>query len=66
MTLDFGGVLSRAWKVVWNNKILWLFGILSAMMGGQANGSNSNFRFDTDKPAAAAVQCVTSIRTSSR
>ena len=50
MTLDFGGVLSRAWKIVWNNKILWLFGILSALMGGQASGSTSNFRFDSSNP----------------
>jgi hypothetical protein len=50
MTLDFGGVLRRAWTLTWNNKILWLFGIFSALMAGQANGSNSNFRFDFNDP----------------
>ncbi len=50
MTLDFGGTLSRAWKIVWNNKILWLFGILSGLMGGQVSSSNSNFSFNSSNP----------------
>ncbi len=29
MTLDFGEVLSRAWRITWKYKVLWLFGILA-------------------------------------
>ena len=43
MNLDFGALLGRAWKITWQNKILWLFGILAALGGG---GGNPNFSFD--------------------
>lgn len=44
MNLDYGGVLSRAWKITWNNKILWLFGILSGLAG------SGRVRFDYRSP----------------
>lgn len=34
--MDFGKILSKAWKTIWKHKILWLFGILA---GCGANGS---------------------------
>lgn len=39
--MDIGGVLSRAWQIVWRHKILWIFGIL-ASCGGNANGNLSS------------------------
>ena len=33
MNLDFGGTLRRAWDITWKHKILWLFGIFSAILG---------------------------------
>jgi hypothetical protein len=39
MTLNIGGILSRAWKLTWNHKILWIFGFL-AMLGGGSGGGN--------------------------
>jgi hypothetical protein len=39
--MDIGGVLSRAWQIIWKNKILWIFGIL-ASCGGNANGGVSS------------------------
>ena len=36
--MNYGEVLSKAWKVVWKNKILWLFGILAGC--GAVGGSN--------------------------
>ncbi len=42
--MDFGEVLTRAWNVVWKNKILWLFGVL-ASCGGQTSSSGSNYDF---------------------
>jgi hypothetical protein len=46
MNLDLGNILSRAWKITWNNKILWLFGVLAALNSGGGGGSgNGNFNF---------------------
>jgi hypothetical protein len=39
MNFDFGGTLRRAWEITWKHKILWLFGILSAIAGGRASFS---------------------------
>ncbi len=43
--MEIGEVLSKAWKVIWKNKILWLFGILAGFsasnrggVGGRASG----------------------------
>lgn len=37
--MKFGEILSKAWKVIWKHKILWLFGILA---GCGASGSHGN------------------------
>ena len=37
--MNIGDILSRAWKIVWKHKILWLFGILASC--GQASGSSN-------------------------
>src|SRR3990172_1688691 len=49
--MDYRNILSRAWKITWNNKILWLFGFLAGMGsgggggggGGEPNGGNGGF-----------------------
>jgi hypothetical protein len=44
--MEFGEVLSRAWKIIWKYKVLWIFGILAGCgtaTGGA--GSNSGFRY---------------------
>jgi hypothetical protein len=46
MNIDFGALLGRAWKITWENKVLWLFGILAALGSGMG-GSNTNYRFDS-------------------
>jgi hypothetical protein len=33
MSFDFGAVLTRAWKITWNHKIFWVFGLFSMMIG---------------------------------
>lgn len=35
--MDFGEVLSKAWRIIWKHKILWIFGILAGC--GQAASS---------------------------
>jgi len=42
MSLDFGAVLARAWKITWENKVLWIFGILA----GLGSGGSPNFNMD--------------------
>jgi len=42
--MDYGKLLSRAWHIVWRNKIIWLFGFLAALGSGGGGGSNFNFR----------------------
>ncbi|MCB2214095.1 hypothetical protein KQH50_01745 [bacterium] len=41
--MNIGEVLSKAWKIIWKNKILWLFGILAgcSASGGGGGGSAS-------------------------
>jgi hypothetical protein len=45
--IDYGEVLSKAWKIVWKHKILWVFGILASFgqgSGGGSGGGGSNTR----------------------
>jgi hypothetical protein len=35
--MDFGEILSKAWKITWKHKILWVFGILSSCSGNVTN-----------------------------
>lgn len=43
--MEYGSLLSRAWKISWNNKILWLFGFLAALgAGGGGGGGRTGFR----------------------
>ena len=46
--IDIGKILKRAWHILWNYKVLWIFGILMVMAGagggggGNGGGSGSN------------------------
>ena len=44
MNFNFGEILTRAWQIIWKNRILWIFGILASCgRGGSSfNGSGSN------------------------
>jgi hypothetical protein len=53
--IDFGKILKRAWHILWNYRILWIFGILLAITtgGGGGNGSSgssarSNYNFNVN------------------
>ena len=37
--MDYGYALTRAWKITWKYKVLWIFGILA---GCSANGNNAS------------------------
>ena len=38
--IDIGKILKRAWHILWNYKVLWIFGILLAITAGGRGGSN--------------------------
>lgn len=44
MNFNFGEILTRAWQIVWKNRVLWVFGILASCGrgGGNFNSSSSN------------------------
>lgn len=42
--MDFGKLFTRAWQIIWNNKILWLFGFLASCTAGTGRGG-ANFNF---------------------
>lgn len=46
MNLNFGDILSRAWKITWGNKILWVFGVLAILGQGGGGGGNQGVSFD--------------------
>ena len=46
--MDFGAVLSSAWKIIWRHKILWVFGILAGC--GSASYSTPNISYQIDLP----------------
>ena len=52
--MDFGNVLSRAWRIIWDNKVLWIFGILAGC--GSANGSPGNLQTSFQNEAPPEVQ----------
>jgi hypothetical protein len=51
MNFNFGEVLTRAWKIVWKFKVLWIFGILAGCArGGSGGNGGGNSRFDVNNP----------------
>ncbi len=45
--IDIGKILKRTWHILWNYKILWIFGVLLVLTGaGGSNwGGNSGYQF---------------------
>jgi hypothetical protein len=44
--MNYGEVLTRAWKIVWKFKVLWIFGIFASCgtgSGGGGGGNNVNY-----------------------
>jgi hypothetical protein len=49
--MDFGEVLTKAWRIVWKHKVLWIFGILAGCgSGGGGGGGSSGTRWEQDAP----------------
>jgi len=52
MNFNFGEILTRAWQIVWKNRVLWIFGILASCGRGGSSfngsgGGQSDGGFDT-------------------
>ena len=41
--MQYSALLSRAWNIIWRNKIIWVFGFLAAL-GSGGGGANFNYR----------------------
>jgi hypothetical protein len=40
--MNFGDILNKAWKTVWNNKVLWIFGFFASLMAYNSSGGGGN------------------------
>lgn len=48
--MDYGEIISRGWRITWNNKFLWVLGFLAALGSAGSNfssGSNTGQQFDS-------------------
>lgn len=54
--MDYGNLFSRAWRICWNNKYLFLLGFLAALGSGGSSGSpNFNYTFSGGELPPAVV-----------
>jgi hypothetical protein len=52
--MDFGEVLSKAWRIVWKHKVMWIFGILAGCgSGGGGGGGGSGTNWQQGSPFSA-------------
>ena len=40
--MDHFGIVKRAWRILWNYKVLWVFGVLTALTSGAGGGGGGN------------------------
>jgi hypothetical protein len=43
--MDHGKVLKRAWEILWQYRMLWVFGVIVALCAAGGGGNNPNFNF---------------------
>lgn len=46
--MDHGKIVSRAWDITWNNRVLWGLGFLAALGGGGGSSSGGRSSFNAD------------------
>ena len=42
--MNYGEILSKAWKIIWKYKVLWIFGILAGLGSGGGGGGGTSGR----------------------
>ena len=58
--IDIKNILKRSWQVLWNYKVLWIFGVLLALTaGGNVGSSNSGWRMPTPQTATGGFTGMT-------
>jgi hypothetical protein len=45
--MDIGEVLSRAWRIIWDHKVLWIFGILASCTSASSGSGNFQYQFES-------------------
>jgi hypothetical protein len=48
MKIDLGKILTRSWQIIWNYKVLWVFGIFAGFASSNGGGNNSNYSESSD------------------
>ncbi|HPX96434.1 MAG TPA: hypothetical protein PLA02_09465 [Brevefilum fermentans] len=54
--MNYGEILSKAWKIIWKNKILWLFGILAGCSASGVGGSSGGWSSAGGRGTNAAIK----------
>ena len=44
--IDFGKILKRAWQILWNYRVLWIFGFLLAITAGGGTHPQASYQFN--------------------
>jgi hypothetical protein len=55
--MDYGEILSRAWRIVWKNKFMLLIGFLAAL-GAGTNGNSANYSMGSEDAGFFDPQAV--------
>ena len=51
MKIDLGKILTRAWQIIWNYKVLWVFGVFAGFASGGNGGGNNNSSSNNGDPS---------------
>ena len=54
--MDYGDVFSRAWRICWNNKYIFVLGFLAALGSGARSRPNFNYSFTGNELPPGAFQ----------
>jgi len=41
-------ILKRAWHILWNYRVLWVFGLILALATGSSGGNSNSSSYSTD------------------
>lgn len=59
MSIDYGRLISRSWQITWQNRALWLLGLIIALTSGGGGSSNFNMRGSGQAPFAGNMDFAT-------
>lgn len=68
MNIDYGKIIKRSWEVTWNNKWLWVMGLVLAVFGGAGSsggsggGSGSSSASSTPRPSTTPGPVLNNVK----